>query len=782
MLGRLIPLFHRYAAKHTRLRQRHGPVQMRLQAGRMIVEIDSDAEAAQVSLGKATRQARRRDGLLRAELPFVPGARGTVVLRRGEDTVTLPFGPFAAWKNTAARTALLAPFVTTGVRAVPPALRWFRDRDPAARITVRNLFGLAPTTTALELQTPLFAAGTAPDPQSGITIVLPVYNAFDMLQEALERVERHTDLPWRLILIEDASPDPQVRPWLRDWAADRDDVTLLENERNLGFIGSVNRGLTLAMEYGDPVVLLNSDAFVPQGWASRLIAPLADPAVASVTPMSNDAELMSVPVLCQRLDLAQGQGDAIDAVARTLAAPTEEADLPTGVGFCMALAADWLERVGLFDTDFGRGYGEEVDWCRRALAMGARHLAQPALFVEHRGGTSFGSEEKQRLLLANSAILSQRYPTFDQDVQDFIGSDPLLAPRLALALAWAGQRGRVRIYLAHDMGGGAEADLQRRIAGDGVAVVLRVGSAYRWEIEVYTPNGVVRGGTEDSALTRRLLQILPQREVIYSCAVGDPDPVQIPAFLSEIAEGQGMRVLLHDYFPISPAYTLLDGQGMFRGVPQPGAEGRVDRLRRPDGSRLSLADWQAVWGPFLAASETVEVFSEAAARLLRSAYPDLHNITVAPHQLVHPVLPVTAPEGPPVIGVLGNINAHKGADVVTALSRRLKRGQMVVIGRMAPGHRLGRGGIEHGPYDVSEIPDLVARYGITCWLVPSIWPETFSFTTHEALATGLPTFAFDLGAQGDAVRNAANGHPIEPGADIDRVVAHLLEPRKEDVT
>ena len=74
MLGRLIPLFHRYAAKHTRLRQRHGPVHMRLQAGRMIVEIDSDAEAAQVSLGKATRQARRRDGLLRAELPFVPGA------------------------------------------------------------------------------------------------------------------------------------------------------------------------------------------------------------------------------------------------------------------------------------------------------------------------------------------------------------------------------------------------------------------------------------------------------------------------------------------------------------------------------------------------------------------------------------------------------------------------------------------------------------------------------------------------------------------------------------
>jgi len=782
LLGRLIPLFRRYAAKHTRLRQRHGLVQMRLESGRMIVLINSDAEAAQVNLGKATRQARRRDGVLQAELPYEPGAQGTVVLHRGDQTQTLPFGPFASWKDTAARSMLLAPFLTTGMRAVPPALRWFRDRDPAARIAVRNLFGLAPTTTVLELQLPVFETHRHAKPQSRITIVLPVFNAFEMLQEALRRVEAHTDLPWRLILIEDASTDGQVRPWLRDWAGPRGDVTLLENAENLGFIGSVNRGLTAALKYGDPVVLLISDAFVPRDWASRLIRPLDNPAVASVTPMSNDAELMSVPVLCQRLDLQPGQGDAIDDIAQSLASPTEEADLPTGVGFCMALSPDWLVKVGLFDTAFGRGYGEEVDWCQRAQAMGARHLAQPALFVEHRGGTSFESDEKRRLLLANSAILSQRYLRFDQDVQDFFGRDPLLAPRLALALAWAGQQGLVRVYLAHDMGGGAEADLQRRIAVDGVAVVVRVGSAYRWEIEVYTPNGVVRGGTEDAALTQQFLQILPRCEVVYSCAVGDPDPILIPAFLQELAKGQGLRTLLHDYFPISPAYTLLDGAGKFRGVPRPGAEGRVDRLRRPDGSRISLADWQAAWGGLLAASETVEVFSQASARLLRSAYRDLHNITVVPHQLLHPVLPVTAPDGPPVIGVLGNINAHKGGDVVTALSRKLQRGQLVVIGRMAPGHALARGGIEHGAYDVADIPALVARYGITRWLVPSVWPETFSFTTHEALATGLPTFAFDLGAQGDAVRNAANGHALELGTDIDSLVAQLLAPPREDAS
>ncbi len=66
----------------------------------------------------------------------------------------------------------------------------------------------------------------------------------------------------------------------------------------------------------------------------------------------------------------------------------------------------------------------------------------------------------------------------------------------------------------------------------------------------------------------------------------------------------------------------------------------------------------------------------------------------------------------------------------------------------------------HGAYEPAQIPHLAARYGVTHWLVPSIWPETFSFTTHEALATGLPVLGFDLGGQGEALRAAPNGHAI----------------------
>ena len=58
----------------------------------------------------------------------------------------------------------------------------------------------------------------------------------------------------------------------------------------------------------------------------------------------------------------------------------------------------------------------------------------------------------------------------------------------------------------------------------------------------------------------------------------------------------------------------------------------------------------------------------------------------------------------------------------------------------------------------------------------SIWPETFSYTTHEALATGLPVLAFDLGAQGVAVAEAPNGilMPFTPTGNLAQTVLNAL--------
>lgn len=603
-----------------------------------------------------------------------------------------------------------------------------------------------------------------------IRVIMPVFNAFEHLREALARVVAHTDDPWRLILVEDHSTDPRVRPWLRAWsktqaARSPGRVTLLENDRNLGFVQSVNRALAHIDDGDGPVVLLNSDAMVPPGWARRLTAPLDDPAVASVTPMSNDAEIFSVPIVAKRTDLAAGQGDAIDAAL--LARISDQAPrvvVPTGVGFCMALSARWLRRVGGFDPAFGRGYGEEVDWCRRALAIGGQHVAVPGLFVEHRGGASFGAE-KEPLLRRNSALLSRRHPGFDRAVQDFIRDDPLATARIVAALAWAESLPwleEIPVFIAHSMGGGAERYLAQRLERLPVSVVLRFGGAHRCGVELTTPAGRMVGYSDDLGVIEHLLAPVSKRRIIYSSAMGDYDLSILPGFLARLASAAPLDILFHDYLPISPSINLLDQDGIYRGVPAPDRADRAHAYRRPDGALVRLADWQRGWGSVLDVADRVVVFSRASAELVGAAYPQVRaRLDVVGHAPLDEVPRLAvAQSARMVVGVLGAIGPQKGAAVVSALSDLLEAEPgigLAVIGRLAPGFPLAPEVPVHGTYEIADLPALVARYRITHWLIPSVWPETFSYTVHECLATGLPTLAFGLGGQGDAVRNAENG-------------------------
>ena len=65
-------------------------------------------------------------------------------------------------------------------------------------------------------------------------------------------------------------------------------------------------------------------------------------------------------------------------------------EIPTGVGFCMALNRACINKIGMFDTVYGKGYGEENDWCCRAVKNGFVNVMITNLFVYHKHGASFG--------------------------------------------------------------------------------------------------------------------------------------------------------------------------------------------------------------------------------------------------------------------------------------------------------------------------------------------------------------------------------------------------------
>ncbi|MEL7256576.1 MAG: glycosyltransferase [Pseudomonadota bacterium] len=811
MLRTLRQTFQRYSHEHGTLQKRgsalvnsHGQTvghvdHIILRRGR--IEVEGWADASHVALVCGSERCSKVPDIPRPDVKQVhgkiigptPGFRLDMpfdhhpcflVCSTGTQELSLKLDSFDTNAMIMMRRRLAMPFVAACLRSLPSYLRWRLRRNPQDRAEIKDKLGLT-IEKPNQVMTPfLFAVDASAAntteldlSQERVTIILPIFNALDLLPEVLTRVLCHTDLPFELILIEDCSTDPEVRPYLRKWRKDCDpeiqsQIHVLENEKNLGFIGSVNRAFEQALKMGHHVILLNSDAFVPQNWASRLVRPLIEHLrVATVTPMSNDAEIFNAPVICKGALLKQGAVDRIDAVARRFVPDAALADAPTGVGFCMAVHKDALRAVPRFDRIFNPGYGEEVDWCQKVAKKGWRHLGHGGVFVEHRSGTSFGSGKKAKLVTAHNKIVSDRYPHYDQSVQDFIANDPLAAPRLALALAWAAEQyeGTIPVYLGHILGGGAEFYLKRRVGQDleqgGVALVLRAAPKGEWQLELHTQQGITRGVTTSAQFVRRLVGLLPKRRVVYSCGVGAEDLTELPKLLIDLAAGSTseLEILFHDYLPLSPSYTLLDSDGRYAPIITPhNARDRAHVYHCPDGRAVSLTEWRRTWEMAMLRANRLIVFSDSSRKIVADAFPDASaKIKVAPHAVAlkqRRIVPGVDADGRPVIGVLGAIGMQKGAKVLQALSHTIHQSgeaRLVLIGYMDPTYPLADTAHVHGPYEVRDVPALAKRYGVSCWFIPSIWPETFSYTTHEALATGLPVWSFDLGAQGDAIKRAS---------------------------
>ena len=263
-----------------------------------------------------------------------------------------------------------------------------------------------------------------------VDIIVPVYRDLAATRRCLGSVFNAADpLMGRVIVINDASPEPEVADYCSSLTADVD-LVLTAHQSNKGFVASVNEGMRLA---GDrDVIILNSDTEVPGGWVTRLATAAQGDRIASVTPFSNNATICSYPHFCQHNPMPAGH--SVASLSELFAANNtgQMIDIPTGIGFCMFLSRAAIDEVGDFDeAAFGRGYGEENDWCLRASSAGWRHLLCGDLFVFHAGGASFG-QDAQELQASAMAVLESRYPDYNKKVAEFIERDPIEPLRFAI--------------------------------------------------------------------------------------------------------------------------------------------------------------------------------------------------------------------------------------------------------------------------------------------------------------------------------------------------------------
>ena len=269
-----------------------------------------------------------------------------------------------------------------------------------------------------------------------IDVVIPVYKGAGQTRTCIESVlGARYQVPAEVVVVDDATPDPEIAAYLRDLAA-RGRITLLTNDSNVGFVQSVNRGMALHAERD--VVLLNSDTEVANDWLDRLHAAAhSDARVATVTPFSNHATICSYPFEGWKGGVPGTLGlAALDQIFASANA-RRSIELPTAVGFCMFIRRDCLAAIGAFDAErFGRGYGEENDFCMRAGKAGWRNILAADVFVYHEGSVSF-SEERFDLMKAAGPALIAIHPEYPLKVHEFIEADEASALRSAVDRARA---------------------------------------------------------------------------------------------------------------------------------------------------------------------------------------------------------------------------------------------------------------------------------------------------------------------------------------------------------
>ena len=264
-----------------------------------------------------------------------------------------------------------------------------------------------------------------------IDIIVPVYNAYEFTEECIKSILRNTDLKTHtLVLINDKSPDEKILPMLLKYKEENTDkrIVVLDNEENLGFVKTVNKG----MQYSkNDVILLNSDTEVTKNWIEKIQkCAYSNKYIATVTPLTNNGTICSVPNFGVDNELPKNMN--LDEYAEMIESTSKNRypELTTGNGFCMYIKREVIEELGLFDDKtFGKGYGEENDFCYRALDHGYINVLCDNTFIYHKGTQSFKKENmtasRAALIDEHMRLLRKKHPIYVQKTDNFIANNPI---------------------------------------------------------------------------------------------------------------------------------------------------------------------------------------------------------------------------------------------------------------------------------------------------------------------------------------------------------------------
>jgi GT2 family glycosyltransferase/glycosyltransferase involved in cell wall biosynthesis len=610
----------------------------------------------------------------------------------------------------------------------------------------------------------LAAAGRPARPAATpVDVVVPVYRGYDDTLACLHAVlTAASRTPFELTVINDCSPEPALAEHLR-MIAGLGLIRLIENTENKGFVGSANVGLFLHADRD--VVLLNADTVVYDGWLDRLARHGRLPGVGTATPMSNNATIMSYPYTLENnnieLEVPHAQIDRLFAEAN----PGGAVDVPTGVGFCFYVRRELLQAIGGFDQQtFGRGYGEENDFCMRAASAGWRNVAALDVYVRHTGEVSFSSSASEQKDVGMRRLL-ELHPEYLDQVHAFIARDPLRPARQAVDLLRLRRlnAGRGALFIDHGWTGGIVRHLREltaALAAEDVVVSRLTPGKDSETLELTSlspldlPN-LPRLPASDSEAIADALRGLDLGFVHLHSLVAHKLENFRPLLDAIDAAGLRYHLTIHDYAPVCPRITMVDWGGSYCASPSRTHCRICIETVGTEFGKVDIDDWRAAYGEVVArADRLITPDQDVETRLRR--YLDIPKpMKIRPHEVwarreAQPADKPRTVTRKRTVGIIGAIGPHKGSGVLLGLAGEITMRDLPLTLKLygySDRIELERFDCveQTGPYQEADIERMIEEDPCDLAFLPAVWPETYSYTLDIALRLGLHPVCFDIG-------------------------------------
>jgi GT2 family glycosyltransferase len=587
-----------------------------------------------------------------------------------------------------------------------------------------------------------------------IDIIIPVYKNLLYTKNCIESVlNSNIKSKHRIIIINDASPDNEVNEYIENLHANKK-IIIIKNRENLGFVKSVNKGMSLSEK--NDIVLLNSDTEVSNNWLDKLAwHAYSAEKVATVTPFSNNATICSFPSIEGSNAIAGGMNVQEIDKAFSEVNSRKSVEIPTGVGFCMYIRRGCLKEIGLFDDkNFGKGYGEENDFCLRAINNGWVNLFAGDTFVYHAGEVSFGNTSSIGKANA-SKIINKMHPNYEHLIQDYIAQNLSQGMRFAAAIGLLKKNKKPNILLiSHNLGGGTEKHILSLINSYSPKInfiQLRPSKAGSKNIEIEIEEFKIKATLpSDDKFIVDLLRSLNLDKIHIHHTLGFEKSI-----LSMIREVNVPYIYtVHDYYSLCPKITFFNA-GEYCGEPTENICN--DCILSESNNIKSDINFWRLNNKWLFDGEAVLCPSEDVNQRILKYHPHSRNIIE-----YHDESKENSVENRSIndleyieIVIIGWLVDHKGLRVVRKILDSIKLNELKIkihlIGSSEGELSSNQVYREHGQYKDDQLQSIISDIDPHLIWIPGVVPETYSFTLSAAIDSKKPIMLSNLGALGERV-------------------------------